>query len=475
MSIQLLMPSSDGDKNRWESTRTKRRILADKHRQDLVEYFGKHMDPSRQDAWGPPTIALNVFRSVISQLAVLYDKPPTITNTIELSPDQATYINALRPFRLGQRHQQNVLGLRESLYRISWAPATTASPGGIELRLVTPDQVVIKASQAAPEVPLIVEESVIRCSRLSEGKKQKEEAVWDVWDISDPENPSFRICRVAKGCLVDVTSEFVEPAAYPFRDQNGTPFLPFVLYHAASHGRIWDEFQWDALIQASFDMALLATFWIHVVKNASWAQKYGVDVELQGLSNKAGMQGESRQRVGTDPSSIILFRKIAGAQSGTVGVLQQASDPKGVIASIANYMAMCLDSSGFSSSDVEITAAQSGVAIQIRRDALRRIQAQFEPLFAQSDSELLSKIAMISNLFKEDQYPPLPEKGWVVQYAGLPFSREEETERLTAWKERIDLGLASKVDYLMAEKGMDRPQAIAYLTQIQTENRQFAV
>lgn len=471
-------PTDPEDRERWEKARLMLRMLGDKHTLDLKKNQAQYLDPARLDAWGPPTLALNPFRSVIIQLAVLYDQDPIVQNVEPLSPEQATWMAALQPFRIARRHQAYVLALRESLYRISWSPPTAASPAGIDIREVTPDHVVVTASPVAPTVPLRIEEAV--CRTPLNGKKESR-AVWDCWDISDPTRPTFSIEEDIGGERKDVTRVFVEPVPYPYVDpSSGLPYLPYVVYHAEAHGCIWDPWGWGALVAGALDMSLLASFWIHVVKSASWQQKYGMDTELAGLSTAdvpsgaaagAAGKGVSRQRVTTDPASILMFNS-KGDKQGSVNTLQASADPKAIIDAIMDYSRMIAESSGLSASDVELSAGSSGVAIQIRRDAVRRLQKAYEPHFRMGDEELLSKVALISNLFGEGA-PVLPTTGWQVSYPGLPYSREEDAERLAGWDARIKLGLASRVDALMALSGLTREEASVALNRIASENRVF--
>ena len=469
-------PSSPEDRARWEKTRLRLRLLSEEHDADLRRNMAAYLDPARLDAWGPPTIALNPFRSVISQLAVLYDQDPIVGNAEPLSPEQQTWMAALQPFRIAALHMQNVLACRESLYRIMWAPPTSASPAGIDIREVTGDCVVIYASPVAPSVPLRIEECVSRPSL----RTKKEAMVWDCWDIRDPARPTFSIEEDRDGERKDVTSTYVEAVPYPYIDPSTSlPYLPYVLYHAGAHGCLWDHWMWGALVAGSMDMSLLASFWIHIVKSASWQQKYGMDAELQGLESRdvpnthsgTGVgKGVSRQRVPTDPASILMFAS-KGDKQGTVNTLQASADPAAVITAIQDYARMIAESSGLAASDVELSSGSSGVAIMIRRDGIRRLQKQFEKHFRAGDEELLMKVSLIANLFGEG--PALPTSGWSVSYPGLPFSREEDAERLAQWDARIKMGLASRVDALMALSGLTRDEASVELNRIASENRVF--
>lgn len=466
----VVLPASDEDRLRWEISKLRHRMLEGAYLRDLQTHMAKHLDPARLDAWGPPTMALNAFKAFIDQLAVLYDAEPAVSNP-DLTPEAASYLNSLNLFCRHKQHQRYVLGLRESLLRIHWLPGNQAASPGIAVRIVTPDAVVVTALASAPTAPIRIEEAVWRVDPMTKAGGW----TWDLWSIEDPANPYFRIEQDdGQGQRKDVTAKYVADPTYAYIDpDSGHPYLPWVLCHAEDSGRLWSPTEWHELVSGSMDIGLLASFWIHVVKDASWSQKVGIDVDLAGLS-PAGAGATSRQRVSTDPASLLMFRSL-GDRSGSLNSLQTSADPKAIIEAIVIFARMIGESMGLSAADVERSQAESGVAIQLRRDAIRRMQARFAPQFRKGDLEMLRKVAMISNTFAPAGTPLLPTSGWSITYPGLPYSREEMAERFAALRERVEFGVASKVDVILAEHpNWTREQAVAELTRIQAENRQFA-
>ena len=71
--------------------------------------------------------------------------------------------------------------------------------------------------------------------------------------------------------------------AYPFVDPDGRPSSPSCST-TRDTGQIWDAYAWDELPEATLSLALYFTFFNHAVKDASWVQKYRVNVQLQGLT-----------------------------------------------------------------------------------------------------------------------------------------------------------------------------------------------
>lgn len=465
-----VFPRDEVERARWLTTAERVRILEREHEQDILDHFYEQIDPARIGSWGRPTRALNMLGSFASQLAVLYDDRPKVSNP-DLTPEGEAALGDLDPFRLHKAHQKFVLGLRENLLHVRWSPGVPGSaPPGLDVRLVHPNRVVLTAPPSSPSVPVRVEEARERWDPI----RGKWKWVWDCWSIEDPKAPYFKVEEEgANGRRKDVTAVYLRdsaPSAYPYVDPlTSHPYLPWTLAHAEPTCGLWDETAWDELVQGTYDSSLLATMYLHVCKNSSWSQGYGIDVEIPGMST-AGSGASASHRVPLDYSSMLLLR--SKGDKASVGSLAQPSDPQAVIASIRSYTQMVVESMGMTGSDVEVSAsAASGVAIQLRRDAVRRLQASYEAEARRSDLDFLRKCCLVTNLFSGPDVPPLPTEGWEITYTGLPFSREEEAERLAMWERRIALGLASRVDVLLSEHPeWTREQAIERLTEIRNEN-----
>ena len=62
-------------------------------------------------------------------------------------------------------------------------------------------------------------------------------------------------------------------ADYPYRDGEGNPFLPVVLYHAEKTGFLWDPYNASQMVYGSLTSAVLYSMWVHLVRDACWSQK----------------------------------------------------------------------------------------------------------------------------------------------------------------------------------------------------------
>lgn len=448
------------DSRRMAHTALRRRMLEGCWEDDLVAYIGEHIDPARQAAWGRPSKAVNLLRAVVGQLSVLYDELPRVTHP------QVSDLSALADvFHLHQRHEDFVLALRDSLIRVSWSSEDHLNGGGLSFRLVTGDRVVVDAFDESSGVPARIYERRMRENPLT----RQSEAFWDVWDVTDASAPSFRIMSEgasAKDMTAHFAPEWVD--SYPYVDGRGRPFLPFVMYHARDTGRVWDSYTWDELPDATLAVGLYYTFFNHAVKDASWVQKYGLNVELQG-SNAVGDGDETRSRVSTDPATILLFRTRSG-ETGSLGSFPLPAKPTDLIDAIRTFQILVCEGMGIGKWDAQEIKSQSGAAIQIRKDQVRELTAKTEPQFRRGDEELLRKCALIHNLFSGG--PALPEDGYQIAYTGVPLTREELTLGLDRNLKLLAQGLLSRVDLLMdMHPGMTRPEAFARLLEIQDEER----
>lgn len=446
---------------RWELTRLRRRLLDGAWDQDLRHHLSKHLDPQKQGAWGKPTRALNLYRSVIGQLAVLYLSEPDITH--DAIDDAANdYLDTLPIWSQHVKLQRYVLGLGEAAVRVGWHPGNHAGDAGLQLRVVAPDRLWIMDDPKAPGEPVVVREAVRRKDPIGDEWRW----YWDVYDISDPTMPYFAIVTADEN-RDDVTAVFGATRAWQWFDETGKPYLPWVLYHAEEHGELWCANVWDELCEGTLDLGMLATHFLHAVKDASWVQKYALNAKLRGLSRKGGGKDE-RSAISTDPASILLFD--TDGEAGSLGAFPQAIDPMNVIDALKAYTSMVAANVGLSASDLEKADRESGVAIQIRRDAVRRYQQRYTTVFQRADQKLLRTIARVSNGFSGPGVPALPTDGYVIHYPSLPLTREEMQSRFEIREQEYQLGLVSRVDMLMErEPGLTREKARERLLRVQLE------
>lgn len=457
--------SNPEDQARWMETSKALNLLDGVWTENLREYMRPHVDVSRLEGWGPPNTSLNLFKMLVQQLNCLYDDDPSVKN-VDFDIESEGFFLRLGIWPRMQKHGEYVIGARESAIRIEW---TDATPTGIQLRLVRADRIEVECHPSVPTLPLVIRELQLR--RIGAEVLW----CWDIWDIRDPEEPSYRVTRQDNGHEVTAEALGEEAGKWSwFSPIDGRPFLPWIITHAADSGRMWDARAWHELIQGTYGIAMCWSFWLHALKEASWDQKYAIDVMLQGLK-AAGSGAARRSKIAVDPTSLLMFTSKDGR--GTVGSVGASVDPLAMAQAILVYQQIVATHLGVSPSDIQTTSdGQSGIAISLNRSGLRKMQRRFKPQFKTADEELCEKIAWIHNIFADTtDLPELPNSGYQVSYPALPLSAEEIDAILTKGERRLALGLISEVDLLIEmEPGLTRDEALARLVAVAEERRVLA-
>ena len=476
------MAKSQDEQNRWDHTGLRRRMILGAWEQDLEDELSRHLPPDRRESWGPSDLSSNAFEQITRQLAVLYHETPAVTNMngdIDVLVGREGLVTKSGLWQLMQRTQQMVLGLRETFIRIDVNPHTMTSMArvpGIQYRMVTPDMVYCEAHADQPDFPVFYQEY-----RLRQDEKKNYVWVCDIMDIRDLNQPMFGMFMVNKdGSLGEDVSEYYmghpthRGEDYPYRDSEGKPFLPVVLYHAEKTGYLWDTYSGSAQVYGSLAAATYFSMWGHLVKSASWAQKYCANLTLAGLNTLDQNDLARRSSISTDPSSILMFTQDPDAQGQPmIGSFGIATDPNDLLESISKYEMRVALSAGLSPSDISRQAAdpRSGFALAVSKSGQREAQKKFAPTFRMSDEELLAKTAMLSNRYLGTR---LPEDGYRVSYHSMPLSPDEIRAQREDIIAKLQAGLISPVTaVMMMYDDMDAKEARDYLAQIRRERAEF--
>jgi hypothetical protein len=252
-------------------------MLAGLWEEDLRRHLGKEYTPLRRRMQGAPDLSKNLFRSVITQLAVMYDRPPIIEHADPVAAEALRRVTSQAGvWQLAIAHQQSVLALREGAYRFDIPPES----GKLLIRLIPGYLLWAESHPHDPDQPVTVHEYRLRCI---DGKD-----TWtrDVLSVADLEAPVYRV-ESADGdqdLTEQVLGSQMSGEAYPYRYQDGTPFLPIVLYHAKRTGELWDAYNGIELVDGSLVVAGLWTQWRHMVRSASWPQRYAINVKVDGAA-----------------------------------------------------------------------------------------------------------------------------------------------------------------------------------------------
>lgn len=434
-----------------------------------------HLGAVRSAGIGPVDMSANAARVIARELATLYLSPPLVLHDdsrAALLTDERGAVSASGLWAQARRYQRMVIGCREYALRV-----TAAESGRLRYRPVPPDRIIAEASMGAPDIPHAISEARLRVHPSGRDVVW----TWDRYDVSDLDNPIYEI-REATGESdpygADWTERYLGQAwsgdAYPYRhrvgDLEGLPRLPYVIHHAERVGdRVFDAFEGMELVEGALNMGVLMSFWLHVVKDASWPQRWAMNARPAGLTTVDSEGVERRQEIVTDPAVLLVLEQILEQVQPQIGQFQPGGDPEALLRSIEAYGAKVAQDAGISASDMQRMSAdpRSGYAISLSNDGKREAQRQFTESFRYSDERLMGLSAVMLNSAAGTE---LPEDGYSVVYREIPLSPDERRSREESVMRRMDAGLLSRLGaYRELNPGLSEEQARQQLDAIQAE------
>lgn len=445
---------SDYDDERRRENARRRRALDGTWMPDLEEHLRATLHVTRVNNLGRLSLAVALAKSVCDQVGpALYWSAPQFEAGDEAFED---LIAEMMFWQLAQRQGAYVYGLRESAYLVEWS----ADAGRPRVVIVTPDDLLIETHPDNPDNLQVVR----RCRWRIDPTTGKESQFWDVYDLKGGE---LRVEDLGGKRRDDLLPPEYQPGTWPWVDAAG-PFMPWVVYHAAPTGKLWDPWTLCELFDASFDVAVLWNGYHHVMRDASWAQKYAINLELASTTRVS----EGTAEVVTAPTSLLRFRTIDGTP-GEIGVLEPAVDVVQYGEAVLTYQRTAIATLGLHPADLEKTGgAESGYAIQLRRSAQRRMAEAMEPQFRVGDEATLSLIARVSNTFGGTSYPT---EGYRIVYAPPADAVTERVEQFDYNAKLYEAGLLSKSAWLRATfPGMTEEEAFARVVDIEAERQMVA-
>jgi len=450
------------ERSRMQESARRRRLLDGVWEADLVETMSQYVAPEQMAAWGRPDLTKNVFRSVVSQLSILYDREPIIEHEDPVAAERMRELcRSAGVWTQGPQLQRLVIGQREALRRVSW------EDGALLVRLVPVDTV---EASSSPNTPSTAHTVIEYRHRELDGQ---ELLTRDVLSVAG----GVGVYRIESGDgKRDLTSMFLgadySGEAYPYRRGDGSPVLPYVMTHALDTGRLFDTYEGRELVEGSLKVAVLWSFWSHIVFDCSHPQRYGVNARPAGLAADA-RNDEHATFIATDPASLLLMETSNPDAPVQLGQFAPGGDPVAVGTAIRDYASDLAMDFDLSPGDIQRSHgdARSGYAIHVVNEGKRRAQLKYQPQFARADVELLEVIAALHNTYSGEA--PLPETGYSVRYQGLPLSVDERRTRIEEYRTRSELGIASPVQLLAELEGITEDQARARLAQIRRDRVEF--
>jgi hypothetical protein len=392
-------PSDSSAGQRWDHTRRRRRLLYSRHEQDLRKSIQEHVGSTRAKVWGAPDMSANPYLSLWEQTARLYSAAPRVFGM----DAAAEAVSEAGFWSMMQRGERDTLGLRDLGVFVQ------IIDGNPVFSMLFPDLLEGEAAPGDPSQPI----------RLTY-TRQHPGLGWVrvTWDVSEPAYYATKTdgSDVSEAVL---GGEF-RGEAYPFRDADGAPVMPVVLYHASETGTLWDPYTGSEIVEGSLLLGVYLTYWGHVVRTCAWSQRYAAGVEVVGAeSDTSDGAGAATMEITPDPSTVLMMRQAddAGGGQAVIGQWAPPVDPATLIGAIRAYEERMVEAAGLrvdvtrQSSDI-----RSGYSLAVARDAIREAQRIYEPLFARSDALVLTVVAQLMGL------PVEPVR---IEYRGLPVSPQE--------------------------------------------------
>lgn len=425
------LPRDPHDAARWVETRRRHRMMDGTWTIDLMSYMLEVLNADRSANIGRLSRAVNLLRSLATQVgSALYDSEPTVSHA-DMDDETASEWEQLladsEVWQLAPWHGAMTWALRECAWRVTWSE-TTERP---VVQSVTGDELVVECATDDPT-------HIVKVSHLRKREVDGDVVfAWDVYDMTDEAAPSLRVVDMDD---VDITARVLGADSEWAWVHEGEPYMPWVLTHAAARNRTWDPYTNAELADLTFDVGVLWNLWHHVMRDASWRQKYGVGVRLAGAKDTIG----GTSQVTTSQTSMLLFEP-SGDGAGTIGAIDVGVDVDKYAEAIIVYMRTAAATLGLDSTDAEITtAAQSGVSIRLKRATRRRMAEAMEPQYRRSDEQLLALVAKVSNTFGETAYPV---DGWQIVYQPPADSIDERVAAYEFAKRQVEDGLMSRIDW----------------------------
>lgn len=434
---------------------------------DGNEMLANHIGEDRRNAWGVLDMSACPAKQIAGELAVLYTARPTVT-CFEVGADALVGDTGL--LRRGglwtkmKELQRYCWFLRDYFIRVDVNRATKR----LQFRLVSPHNVQRASSSGdEPDRPLRIEELRLR---ERDGKLCW---TWDVLDITDPNKPIYQVHlynpQGSEGeQRVDISPDPPERGGlggdfsgerYPYRKQDGTPILPYVMYHARDTGKLWNSWDGVEVMIGSLNAAVYWTMAGHAAKDASGRTVIIAGAEIQGVETKRSKTtGTPIRTITLEPGTALFLEGVGGQQ-----IIIQEVGPGAQVADLeefANrYERRIAVMAGINPSDIQRMGgdARSGYAIAISNQGKRTAQAEQVELYRRYDLELLEVSAVLSNRILTAGFP---EDAYNIEYAPIPKTPDEQQADREDIQFDLEHGFVSPTEALMKRRpGLSKAEA----------------
>lgn len=427
MVLRTLPSFDSGDLARVDEMRLRRRLLNGEHEEDVKEAIRLAFGMERASVHKWVDVAANSYVQLWTTLAALYAFPARVTANPGMDGSERVIAAVERVGHWARmpRTQRDVLALREVFVLLSW----DAQKQTLQERVIYPDQ--FETPRPCVSDPTAI--AAIAVWYCVGGTWQRHE--YQVEDEVGMVAPRHRVTDDTGAMLNELAGD-----AYPYRDMAGYPIIPGVLYHAAETGTLLDWHTGRDIVRGAVRLMVFYTGAGHVIVDASWIQRYSVNVEWIG----AGQSTDGTSHIVADPATILQgdTRANDGNSPPMIGSFPQPADPEAVIRTIAMYARQLAASAGVRSPEATRTESdiRSGYSLAVSREAVMEMQAGYAPTFRRADQAYMHVAACLMGVRS------VSPADWGIQYQAIGMPPAEYAQRLAVIKDALELGLMSTLD-----------------------------
>jgi len=467
-----MMSSYYGDLSR--SPRVQEQLLRDRllrgqHEPDVEREIQKDYAPEiAAELQINPDVSDNLFLMTMNQLAVSYDHTPTVQAEGITDADDLAPIIPPKLWPLCQERDLVQRGIRECFMRVDWS--TEEGTEAVSYRVVSPGYVIkAEANASQPDRPVCLTEYRLR---MRDGEQRE---TFETWDIRDPAAPVFMIEEEIDGERVDMTATYTDSDEYPYTDEDGSPILPYVLYHARLQDRLFDFMSGVELVRGTLRLCVGWTSWWDSYNNAASPQRITIDLQPPAGTARTLAGSQNVETITTSPKTILKFESTRDS-AGRIDTYPPGMAPMEGVEALRAYGERLAVYAGLNPGDLIASGSpQSGISIVVSRDGQRRAQQKAEPVNRDGDAQLLATAARLANAYGGASLPT-DERAYSIQYAQLGLSQQERKIQIENLQNETALGLVSRVT--MARRlnpGIDSDEeAIGFLVDQQLQEQRLA-
>lgn len=428
-----IVPAPTGeDRDRMAEQAFRRRVLTGRWAEDLRHTITKAVGTKRADAWRLPDTSSNPARQYCHAVSELYSRTPAVSHprdAVSGALMQQVLEGAAWVSRM-QALQPLTVGVREGILRLDLVGES------IVLREVDPSLVIASARSVDRGQPRKVCEYRQRIDPRDRGRVSWVREIWDA--------------KAGTVTLLDENGEDVTllhygsseyPYTYTAASGEVVPIMPYVFYHAADTGRLFDPFEMGEIFTGTLMGGVYWSFFSHRLRSASWPQRYMAGLQPAGIepsTNTLDGYGEGRRDiVVADPAVVLALEPVEDLTGQPmIGAFPDGSPLSEYVEAVTTYDRHTISTAGLDASEIQRMDGdpRSGYAISLSAHGKREAKRRYESSFAKSDAILCATAARMLRGGVEsgritvlaDRYADLATGGYSVAYTSLGMTPDEK-------------------------------------------------